>query len=98
VRWGGEEFLVILPNVDALRVIEVVAERIRKRVRSAPVSVKTDVAGVPDVASVAVTVSIGALYAAPPADARGALAAVDRALYRAKSLGRDRVVGDVLAD
>jgi diguanylate cyclase (GGDEF)-like protein len=82
-RFGGEEFVVILPNVTAKGALES-AERLRESVAAAPIH--------PGGPRKCVTVSIG--VAMFPRDARGAtslLEAADRALYEAKRLGRNRV-------
>jgi diguanylate cyclase (GGDEF)-like protein len=80
-RYGGEEFVVALPNHDLHR-----ASTIAERVRVA-VGASFDA----DSPLPAVTVSIG--VAAGPASAVEALVAeADRALYRAKEAGRNRVM------
>ena len=84
VRMGGEEFLLLLPEVDRREGVELL-DRLR-----------CEIAGYDwaDVAEgISVTVSIG--VAAAPADEveRGALLALaDRNMYAAKRSGRDRVV------
>jgi diguanylate cyclase (GGDEF)-like protein len=84
-RLGGEEFLVLLPGADQRRALAE-AERLRLDVRATPLrDADTDVV-------VALTVSIGvAEWAGAGEDASRLLARADRALYRAKHLGRDRV-------
>jgi diguanylate cyclase (GGDEF)-like protein len=83
-RLGGEEFAILLPKTNAADATRV-AERIR---RSFSEGAKT--IGVHAVAS---TVSIGvATTAASTATVTDLLAVADRALYRAKAEGRDRVV------
>lgn len=82
-RTGGEEFKILLPDT-ALAEAVAIAERIRARVAA--------LAGATDDAAVNVTVSIGC------AAFEGALAStervVDERLYRAKALGRNRVVAE----
>ncbi len=78
-RYGGEEFVILLPGMTLAAAVEV-CERLRERLRDG---------GWP--LPMPVTVSIG-LAAAPPHDLAGLLEAADRALYRAKAAGRDRVV------
>lgn len=83
-RYGGDEFVIMLPDTPARGALEV-AERIRQAVESAPFT--TEVGRVP------CTVSIG--VASYPQDGRGIeslLARADRALYEAKAAGRNRVV------
>ena len=81
VRYGGEEFLLILPSLrlrDALRV----ADRARRTVAKVPVKVADVV--------VSVTVSVG-VAERHPNEARDALIArADAAMYAAKKLGRNR--------
>lgn len=80
LRLGGEEFLLVLPNAS-LEDVRLVAEELRKRVRQL-----VRVAGEP------LTISIG-VTARVEGEARDLLLArADAALYRAKALGRDRVV------
>jgi diguanylate cyclase (GGDEF)-like protein len=85
-RYGGEEFLVVLPDCDAAGTLHL-AERLRQVVRESAVDV-------PD-GMIPVTVSLGAASSSPggPADAPALIWAADRALYRAKGLGRDRAEG-----
>ncbi len=82
-RWGGEEFLAILPGTNAATAMSV-AERLRLEVASMQVPV-------PGGACIGVTVSIGV---AEPAggDANELLRRSDSALYAAKTSGRNRVV------
>lgn len=82
-RYGGDEFVILLPDVDPTRVIGV-AERINKavarhRFRALP-------------PHETVTVSIGAALSAQDARLEPAdlLRTADEALYRAKELGRNR--------
>ncbi|ABF45099.1 diguanylate cyclase [Deinococcus geothermalis DSM 11300] len=79
-RWGGEEFMVVLPATPA-EGIGLVAERLRARLQNTP----HPVAGI-------VTASFG-VAAARPGDTFGELTTrADGALYRAKQGGRNRVV------
>ncbi len=90
-RYGGEEFVVLLPATDAPRAL-VVAERIRAGVAGAPV--------VYDGRQLKVTISIGtaSLEAGRVCGADTLLRAADHALYRAKAAGRDRVCGAIQED
>jgi diguanylate cyclase (GGDEF)-like protein len=83
-RYGGDEFVILLPDTPARGALEV-AERIRNAVESTPFS--TEAGRVP------CTVSIG--VASFPQDGRSIeilLARADRALYEAKAAGRNRVM------
>jgi diguanylate cyclase (GGDEF)-like protein len=80
-RFGGEEFVALLPGnlADA----GIVAERVRAAFEAAGVAV----AG----CQLNATVSIGAACGQPGTDIVALLAAADSALYRAKAKGRNRV-------
>jgi diguanylate cyclase (GGDEF)-like protein len=82
-RYGGDEFVVMLPDTPASGALEV-AERIRKAVGETPFAIEAG--------RVSSTVSIG--VASYPEDGRtmdALLARADRALYLAKEGGRNRV-------
>lgn len=84
VRYGGEEFLVILPGVDLVGAHEV-AERLRKLIANCRMTIGGD--------GLTVTVSVG--FAATPdnkADGEQKLLLfADTALYQAKRNGRNQV-------
>ncbi|MER7363184.1 GGDEF domain-containing protein [Nonomuraea wenchangensis] len=87
-RFGGEEFVVLLPGADAHEARRV-AERLRTRIRHLAVPA--------DDTLIRVTVSTGvALMYVHGDDLIELLAAADLALYRAKELGRDRVCVSVI--
>ena len=92
-RYGGEEFVVLLPEADAAGA-ERVAQRLWQAVRREPVVIESS-AGQP-VRSIEVTVSLGvAVFPDHGDDGPHVLAAADEALYSAKAGGRDtwRVTG-----
>ena len=83
-RLGGEEFAFMLPGAGAQEAAQM-AERIRLRFADAALTIGAH--------AVASTVSIGvASTSAPMVNVADLLAVADRALYRAKAEGRDRVV------
>lgn len=92
VRFGGEEFVLILPRADAERAIEI-AERVRERVRAAPVQL-ADGGALLITTSVGVAPLDGATSDGAPGErvARLLLQRADQALAAAKDGGRDRVV------
>lgn len=82
-RFGGEEYLVLLPETDPAAAAAV-AEHLRAEVARRPI--ETDAGPVP------VTVSIGwAVWDDEPSHA--VVGRADTALYEAKQSGRDRVCG-----
>jgi len=84
-RYGGEEFCILLPQT-AISEAGVIADRIRQRVATTHYPHgKMQPLG-------ALTLSIGVSTFSPIINsAETVIAAADRALYKAKSLGKDRV-------
>jgi diguanylate cyclase (GGDEF)-like protein len=91
-RFGGEEFALLLPQAKATDAHHI-AERIRAHVRAMPIDVYDD----PSAEPVRLSISIGVAALGANWDSgtgnqlTDLLAAADRALYRAKQNGRDRV-------
>lgn len=77
---GGEEFALLLPDHSTAEAADV-AESIRRRVSSRPLSYGGS--------STSVTASFGVATAEQPTSLATLLDAADRALYRAKALGRN---------
>ncbi|MBO6562474.1 MAG: GGDEF domain-containing protein [Nisaea sp.] len=83
-RWGGEEFIAMLKNVDRDGTIAA-AERIRR-------GVETHAFVLPDGRSVHLTVSIGVSHASGSGiEISEQIKRADEALYKAKNRGRNRV-------
>ena len=84
-RFGGEEFLLVLPACDAASAMSV-AERVRAAVAEPPIMSESR--------SISVTCSIGVAAASNGHAVSPAMLieAADMALYRAKNAGRNRVV------
>lgn len=82
-RFGGEEFVVMLPGADTTEAWQA-AERLRSQVGRMEIAV--------DDVQVSITISIGVAVAGDHGnDLVELLTAADLALYRAKETGRDRV-------
>jgi two-component system cell cycle response regulator len=87
-RYGGEEFVIIMPETD-MAVAAMVAERLRRRIAADPFVIQQGARHIP------VTISIGLAGLRGGDDTAAALLKrADQALYRAKRDGRNRVVPD----
>ena len=82
-RWGGEEFLVLCPGLDAAGLVAL-ADRLRVLVERSDVPLET-------AERLTITISVGVAEAVPGDTANSLLARADAALYRAKAEGRNRV-------
>lgn len=80
-RWGGEEFILMLPNTDSATAMAV-AENARAALA----------AFTGDSASETITASFGVARHSIDRSLESTIAAADAALYRAKELGRNRVI------
>ncbi|HEV3373390.1 MAG TPA: PleD family two-component system response regulator [Xanthobacteraceae bacterium] len=86
-RYGGEEFVVVMPETD-MAVATMVAERLRRRIASEPFPIQKGAR------VIEVTISIGIAALGSGDDAAAVIKRADQALYRAKRDGRNRVVPD----
>jgi diguanylate cyclase (GGDEF)-like protein len=84
-RWGGEEFVVVLPGATKV-VAKAVSERIRMLIGESFVSVGEDKLGV--------TVSIGVTISRTDDSVETVVSRADRLMYQSKSNGRNRVTED----
>jgi len=82
-RYGGEEFVLLLPSCPLAKAVEI-AERVRSLVAQAPVETS-------DGAQIACTVSLGVAQVRIGESPLQLLAHADTLLYRAKQNGRNRV-------
>lgn len=82
-RWGGEEFLFVLPETDLEGAVRV-AEKIRATVAEQPVSV--------DGRRLELRMSFGVSQIAPQESMESCLVRADRALLQAKEQGKNRVL------
>lgn len=83
-RYGGEEFVVLLPSVNCDAVMPI-AERFRKKIQSEEFAVASD-------RKVTVTVSIGLAEVKAEDNSRKLFQRADEAMYRAKKSGRNQVI------
>jgi two-component system cell cycle response regulator len=86
-RLGGEEFVVVMPNVP-IDVARRVAERARVAIEEAPFVINKSGSEIP------ITVSIGLAERGRDVEAEALYQRADRALYRSKAEGRNRVTSD----
>ena len=89
-RYGGEEFLVLLPETDA-QTAAGVADRLRSAVAGLPFETGKE--------QVTITLSVGVAVATPDMQSlKPLIQSADAALYAAKEKGRDRVCLSVEAE
>jgi len=86
-RWGGDEFLLILVNVDQRRLLAT-AERVRVAVQNAGLQFGSNI--------IRVTVSVGGTVAESDDMDKSILARTDGFMYRCKEEGRNRCQVDNL--
>jgi diguanylate cyclase (GGDEF)-like protein len=84
-RWGGEEFVVLLPTVHDAQTLLHRGEELRQAIGQAPLIVG------PAVVDMRISIG-GSCRAVARTDASALLEEADRAMYEAKAAGRDRVV------
>ncbi|MFP4151655.1 MAG: diguanylate cyclase [Alkalispirochaeta sp.] len=88
-RFGGEEFVVLLPDTEQETAV-VIAEKIRNGVASLEIRHE----GSPEAGIVTVSVGVCSGVPAPSDLPMKLLSRADECLYRAKDLGRNRVVSE----
>lgn len=84
-RYGGEEFAVILPNTDLSGAISI-AQTIRAAVNHLNLIHETSETG-----NLTLSLGVSSMIPGQTGSPEALIAAADRALYRAKQQGRDRV-------
>jgi diguanylate cyclase (GGDEF)-like protein len=83
-RWGGEEFLILLPETDMEGAAQL-AERLRHTISATPFKLS-------GAQALPVTVTVGVTTLNPEESLLDAVDRADQALYRGKRQGRDQVV------
>lgn len=82
-RYGGEEFLIIMSNINTQDAVEK-ADNFRVKIKENKINFNGE--------EIEISVSLGiAMYPEHGTDARSLIAAADLALYKAKNNGRDQV-------
>ena len=81
-RWGGEEFLALILDID-LEGVTVVAEKIRRLIEQAKIQ--------DDDRNLDVTISIGASVSQPNDTVESIIRRTDELMYKSKENGRNRV-------
>ena len=87
-RWGGEEFVVVLPETDGPTALRI-AERLVRKVGETPMAVNSAPNG-----GLTVTVSVGVASTSVEMPGEELIKMADAALYRAKEGGRNQVCAD----
>ena len=82
-RWGGEEFVVLIPNINQ-EILAVVAERLRMLMENSWLQVGDE--------RVVVTASVGGTLSIANDDSGTVIDRADQAVYAAKNAGRNTVV------
>ena len=82
-RYGGEEFVCLLPSIDSEDIAQI-AERVRMLVERAWLDTSSG--------ALRVTISVGGALARPSDGAVSLVERADRSMYLAKQAGRNRVV------
>lgn len=81
-RWGGEEFLLLIPNTDP-KTLGILAERVRMLIENSWLDHEGK--------RIRVTASVGGAISGPGDKALAVVAKADAQMYRAKEAGRNRV-------
>ncbi|MCL1994541.1 MAG: diguanylate cyclase [Spirochaetes bacterium] len=91
-RWGGEEFAVLLPNTS-LANAQAIAERLRKTAENTPVEHRAG-----HFTSVTISLGVATIYPTEKDNLTNFCDEADKALYRAKQSGRNRVEAALLLE
>ncbi|MCL1905809.1 MAG: diguanylate cyclase [Clostridiales bacterium] len=85
-RWGGEEFIVLLPDTDSAGA-KIIAERIRAEIESSIIPCSGE-----DGKRITVSIGVGTQIPLQDSNVDDFIATADAALYKAKETGRNKVV------
>jgi diguanylate cyclase (GGDEF)-like protein len=85
-RYGGEEFIILLPEID-ISIAREVAERLRETIAAYPMLTGETMF------TITASIGVAALVHAETESFSSLIYIADMALYRAKSLGKNRVEG-----
>lgn len=83
-RFGGEEFLVCLPNTT-VSIAHIAIERLREKISQIKIRIANDI-------EINITASFGITLLSADEDWNIAIEHADEAMYQAKARGRNRVV------
>ncbi len=86
-RWGGEEFVVLLPHINSSNALNM-AELIRSTIEKTQIPCTNKKAS-----SITVSIGVNTQIPAIDCDCESLVLKADEALYRAKTTGRNRVAG-----
>jgi len=81
-RWGGEEFLAIIANIDR-DALAAMADKLRLLVERSSISVDSHTIGI--------TISVGTAIAKPDESVNALVKRADQLMYQSKAAGRNRV-------
>jgi diguanylate cyclase (GGDEF)-like protein len=81
-RWGGEEFVVIISNVNEEQLGQI-AEKLRLLIQQSVIKVASQ--------TIQVTISVGATVVKPTDDVETLVKRADQLMYKSKTTGRNRV-------
>jgi len=89
-RWGGEEFIVMLPNTN-IESAKGVAEKIRYNIENADMPEYTGDGEKPEKASLTVSIGVASVLPSAENSVNDLIIVADKALYKAKQTGRNKV-------